>query len=127
MTKKTTWRTKEKMKWKKEIEIKAIERAKKAMIKQYEIPKEQLLSMKSNAVKLLMKKMNDYMPKKNKEWEIIEEGEKIMVRDITEIIKTIKVELQEPIVVSKNYNSNLNWELDQDEEAKVQELLDANL
>ena len=127
ISKTTTWRGKEKIKWKKEIETKALEKAKKAMINQFKIPKEQLLSMKSLAVKLLMKKMNDYLDKTDKDWNIISEWEKVNVRDVTEIIKTVKIELQEPIMVSKTFNANLEWELDPEEERKVQELLEENL
>jgi len=121
----TRWWSKEKQERKMDIQKKAIEDAKKKLAKQFEIPKEQLLHMKKTIIDLFVKRLNDFIPRQWKDWKIIE-PEPVNVKDAKDILQSIKIELQEPIVVSRNQNSTTIEISDEDRKA-IDDLINLNI
>lgn len=79
----------------------ALERAKQKAINDYEIPIEMLLWIKKTSINLLVKRLNDFIPKKDKNWKI-KKWEKVDVKEVVDIYKVGKIELKEPIHITKD-------------------------
>lgn len=100
--KQTVWRTKEKEVWLKWVTELALQRTQVVASKAIEIPKEKLQQMKKTWLELLIKRLNDFMPKKDKDWKVIDDWATVNVKDIRDIINLVKVELWEPTSISKD-------------------------
>lgn len=98
----TRWRTKEKKEWKEKITKKVLLKKQNELAKKLDIPMEWLLETKKATIQLIMKKLKAIWDKSKEDWDIID------VKDVKTIREMSKVELWEPINVSKNDNTNIN-------------------
>jgi len=102
VSKNTNWRYDIKQEIKKQAVEESKERIKESMV----ITNEELIKMKKTAFWLIQARLNQLVlkaPKKNKDW-TFRSLEDIPTKDITDLVKTLKVELNEPTVITK-------WEL----------------
>jgi len=107
VSKSTRWRYDTKQ----EIKKQAVEESKKKIQDTLVITNDELRQMKKNAFSLVKARLSQLamkMPKKNEDWSFTS-GDDIPTRDITDLIKTIKVELLEPTVINKVEWLNDNW------------------
>lgn len=103
VSKKVAWWAKEKQEWLKWVNDMVLKKAQAQMVKDLEIPVDKLKSMKSTAFDLLIKRINDFIDKKDEKWNKIE-WEKVNVKDIRDIINLVKTELWEPTSINKETN-----------------------
>ena len=96
----TKWRWQEKQKRKDKILEKALERQKNKIAKELEIPVEDLFKIKKDVIELMKHKLKQYSQKV----ELAVDGEDVSIntKDLEKIRKVAKVELGEPMIVTKN-------------------------
>ena len=96
----TKWRWQEKQKRKDKILEKALERQKNKIAKELEIPVEDLFKIKKDVIELMKHKLKQY----SKKVELAVDGEDVSIntKDLEKIRKVAKVELGEPMIVTKN-------------------------
>lgn len=96
----TKGRWQEKQERRKSILEKALERQKDKISKELEIPVEDLLKIKKDVIDLMKHKVKQYTQKV----ELAVEGEDVPIntKDLEKIRKVAKVELWEPMIVTKN-------------------------
>lgn len=96
----TRWRSRDKQDFKKEIAEKALAKAKEKMSDDMALDLDKIRMLKKRWFELLFKRANDFIDKKDKNWNIIQ-WEKVDVRDIKDIINLSKVEMWEPTTISR--------------------------
>lgn len=96
----TKGRWQEKQKRKDKILEKALERQKNKIAKELEIPVEDLFKIKKDVIELMKHKLKQYSQKV----ELAVDGEDVSIntKDLEKIRKVAKVELGEPMIVTKN-------------------------
>ena len=96
----TKGRWQEKQKRKDKILEKALERQKNQIAKKLEIPVEDLFKIKKDVIELMKHKLKQYSQKV----ELAVDGEDVSIntKDLEKIRKVAKVELGEPMIVTKN-------------------------
>ena len=96
----TKGRWQEKQKRKDKILEKALERQKNKIAKELEIPVEDLFKIKKDVIELMKHKLKQY----SKKVELAVDGEDVSIntKDLEKIRKVAKVELGEPMIVTKN-------------------------
>ena len=96
----TKGRWQEKQKRKEKILEKALERQKNKIAKELEIPVEDLFKIKKDVIELMKHKLKQYTQKVD----LAVDGEDVSIntKDLEKIRKVAKVELGEPMIVTKN-------------------------
>jgi len=111
----TKWRHTEKQRRLKRVEEKALERAAKEAAKAVELDMTKIKKAKRNAVNILIWSLNNWV---KKDWTI---KKTISVNDVKWVLNSLKIELHEPIIVSKSHSTVVSEDLTPEERAEVEE------
>ena len=81
-------------------------KAQKDLAEKFKVPMAHLYQTKKSALYLLAKKLEDFIDKKDAKGNVVKEAKPIDIKDVKDILQLIKVELQEPNIITKNFNEN---------------------
>ena len=98
--------TREKEKYMESIERRALQIAKEKEARSLTLSKSKLVKIKKTALELMISKLNEFLPKTDKDGNTIE-GRPVSMKDIKTIVGLAKTELWEPTNITKQFNKDV--------------------